>query len=233
MFESCLSQRVCRAPRYAACGRRLPRMWTSCSTLRYTRSQPASSSHALDSHHSSPLRLVTPSRLSLLLLTPLLPSSSPFLFSALKPPSLSSLLSTQLVRRTTFSVGGGLQLQRDVSALSALFLPLLAASASGIHVATAVVGSSGSAGGGAGGGARPSPLHRLHESCLLLTLDRAAREDLLSAILVDTPGGALPRAEHEASLRCRLEECGVFRLLPGEVSELLASMQDDESRVFG
>ena len=45
--------------------------------------------------------------------------------------AVDELLYTQLVRRSSFSVGGARQLARDVSALSALFAPLLATGGGG------------------------------------------------------------------------------------------------------
>ena len=62
----------------------------------------------------------------------------------------------------------------------------------------------------------------------LLSLAKAARAELMETLLIDTPPAA-QRAEHEAALRRRLEERGVFRLGVGEVAELLASVQDDET----
>jgi hypothetical protein len=120
--------------------------------------------------------------------------------------AIDELLYTELVRQASFSAGGVHQLSRDMGALADLFAPLLAA-----HGA---------------GGSSHGALHRLHESCQLLTLGRAAREQLLGLILVDTPPLA-QRLEHEGMLRRKFEERGVFRLSAGEVAELLASVQDD------
>ena len=116
--------------------------------------------------------------------------------------AVDTLLYSQLVRRAAFSAGGARQLLRDVSALAALFVPLAA---------------------------RPqAALRRLHESCSLLVLPRELRVGLVDAILAETPLQQR-RAEHEASLRRRLEEHGVFRLSLGEAAEILASVHDDEA----
>ena len=99
---------------------------------------------------------------------------------------------------------GARQLLRDVSALAALFVPLAA---------------------------RPqAALRRLHESCQLLALPRPTRLALVEAILAETPSQMQGRHEHEAALRRRLEEHGVFRIGLGEAAEILASVHDAEER---
>jgi hypothetical protein len=115
--------------------------------------------------------------------------------------AIDEFLYAQVVRRATFSLGGIRQLSRDVGALCALFQPL---------------------------SAKPHTLRRLHESCQLLCLDAYARSDLLRCLLMDTPPQP-QRAEHEASLRRRLEDWDVFRLSLGEVAELLAGAHEDDS----
>ncbi len=114
--------------------------------------------------------------------------------------AVDTLLYTQLVRRGAFSAAGARQVLRDVSALAALFVPLAA---------------------------RPqAALRRLHESCQLLALPRPTRLALVEAILAETPSQVQGRLDHEATLRRRLEECGVFRLGLGEAAEILASVHD-------
>ena len=118
--------------------------------------------------------------------------------------AVDTLLYTQLVRRGAFSAAGARQLLRDVSALAALFVPLAV---------------------------RPqAALRRLHESCQLLALPRPTRLALVEAILAETPSQMQGRHEHEAALRRRLEEYGVFRLGLGEAAEILASVHDAEER---
>ena len=118
--------------------------------------------------------------------------------------AVDTLLYTQLVRRGAFSAAGARQLLRDVSALAALFVPLAA---------------------------RPqAALRRLHESCQLLALPRPTRLALVEAILAETPSQMQGRHEHEAALRRRLEEHGVFRIGLGEAAEILASVHDAEER---
>lgn len=104
------------------------------------------------------------------------------------------------MRRTSFSRGGTQQLLRDVAALAALFGPL--------------------------GAAPHSVLHRLNESCTLLSLGVTARSELLAAILAP-PAPDARRGEHEARLRRRMEAAHVFRLSVGEAAELLSSSYAD------
>jgi len=114
--------------------------------------------------------------------------------------AVDEILYTQLVRQATFSPSGARQLLRDVGALERRFLAFTS---------------------------KPqAALRRLHESCGLLALPDATRAELVAAILTDTPPHAQQR-EHEASLRRRLEEHGVFRLSVGEAREILDSVHSD------
>ena len=104
--------------------------------------------------------------------------------------AIDELLYTELVRRASFSAGGVHQLSRDMGALADLFAPLLAA-----HGA---------------GGSSHGALHRLHESCQLLTLGRAAREQLLAWLRLFCAWEA-PSRLHEPQRR--YDECVPNRLL--------------------
>ena len=113
--------------------------------------------------------------------------------------AIDDLLYTQVVRRSSFSSSGVLQLQRDVGALAALFQPLCSP--------------------------HKAPLQRLNECCRLLSLDATVRTELLTVLLTDTPEHS-HRAEHESHMRRQLESVSVFRISVGEAVEVLACLQE-------
>ena len=113
--------------------------------------------------------------------------------------AIDEMLYTRVVRKAAFSPRGVSQLRRDVSALAAIFEPLVVSAGSGVV------------------------LRRLHDSCTLLTLNTERRTRVLNLALSDSPPLA-QRAEHEGRLQALIEGAGVHFLRVGEATELLASV---------